>query len=312
MKLLGFFAIVMVTAILIFLFIGFIYLYLFIAKKENLLVSQGYNPKKKKQKAPLRERLLAPVVRWGIKAGPVGMKYPFFADIDKHSQMLKEAGNPLGLQLRDFYGFRFVLALLGLGFGCLYVIIGLPFSLQVLLISIIAGFLGPSAWLHFKAKYRQETISIMMPDFLDTVSVTLQAGVSLDGALNQVTKQFEGPLSEEIDRFNKEVELGVPRLTAYNSLMDRNSSKELHSLVNGLIQGSSLGVPVSRTFKLQADDLRATRGFVAKEKAAKASPQITLVTTFFVAPAVFGLIIGLLALNIFYNPSAFGLDSFFK
>jgi tight adherence protein C len=312
MKLLGFFAIVMVTAILIFLFIGFIYLYLFIAKKENLLVSQGYNPKKKKQKAPLRERLLAPVVRWGIKAGPVGMKYPFFADIDKHSQMLKEAGNPLGLQLRDFYGFRFVLALLGLGFGCLYVIIGMPFSLQVLLISIIAGFLGPSAWLYFKAKYRQETISIMMPDFLDTVSVTLQAGVSLDGALNQVTKQFEGPLSEEIDRFNKEVELGVPRLTAYNSLMDRNSSKELHSLVNGLIQGSSLGVPVSRTFKLQADDLRATRGFVAKEKAAKASPQITLVTTFFVAPAVFGLIIGLLALNIFYNPSAFGLDSFFK
>jgi tight adherence protein C len=312
MKLLGFFAIVMVTAILILLFIGFIYLYLFIAKKENLLVSQGYNPKKKKQKAPLRERLLAPVVRWGIKAGPVGMKYPFFADIDKHSQMLKEAGNPLGLQLRDFYGFRFVLALIGLGFGCLYVIIGLPFSLQVLLISIIAGFLGPSAWLYFKAKYRQETISIMMPDFLDTVSVTLQAGVSLDGALNQVTKQFEGPLSEEIDRFNKEVELGVPRLAAYNSLMDRNSSKELHSLVNGLIQGSSLGVPVSRTFKLQADDLRATRGFVAKEKAAKASPQITLVTTFFVAPAVFGLIIGLLALNIFYNPSAFGLDSFFK
>jgi tight adherence protein C len=312
MKLLGFFAIVMVTAILILLFIGFIYLYLFIAKKENLLVSQGYNPKKKKQKAPLRERLLAPVVRWGIKAGPVGMKYPFFADIDKHSQMLKEAGNPLGLQLRDFYGFRFVLALIGLGFGCLYVIIGLPFSLQVLLISIIAGFLGPSAWLYFKAKYRQETISIMMPDFLDTVSVTLQAGVSLDGALNQVTKQFEGPLSEEIYRFNKEVELGVPRLAAYNSLMDRNSSKELHSLVNGLIQGSSLGVPVSRTFKLQADDLRATRGFVAKEKAAKASPQITLVTTFFVAPAVFGLIIGLLALNIFYNPSAFGLDSFFK
>ena len=312
MKLIGFFSMVMLSLILLTLFIGFVYLYLFIAKKEKLLLSQGYNPKNRKKKTPLRERLLSPIIQWGIKAGPVGIKYPFFAEIDKHDRMLKEAGNPLGMQIQDFYGFRFVLGLIGLGFGSFYSILGMPSGLQILLISILGGFLGPSLWLYFKAKYRQETISIMMPDFLDTVSVTLQAGVSLDSALKQVTKQFEGPLSEEIDRFNKEVELGVPRLTAYQSLIERNSSKELHSLVNGLIQGSSLGVPVSRTFKLQADDLRATRGFVAKEKAAKASPQITLVTTFFVAPAVFGLIIGLLALNIFYNPQAFGLDSFFK
>ncbi len=251
------------------------------------------------------------ITSWSVKAGPIGIKYPFFADIDKHTKMLKEAGNPLDLQLQDFFGLRFVLGFMGLFFGTAYTIIGLPFGLQVLLLSIIGGFLGPSGWLHLKAKYRQETISIMMPDFLDTVSVTLQAGVSLDGALSQVTMQFEGPLSEEIEQFNKEVELGVPRLSAYQSLIDRNSSKELHSLVNSLIQGSSLGVPVSKTFKLQADDLRSTRGFTAKEKAAKASPLITLVTTFFIAPAVFGLIIGLLVLNIIYNPGAFGLDSFF-
>ena len=125
-----------------------------------------------------------------------------------------------------------------------------------------------------------------------------------------MTKQFDGPLSEEIDRFKKEVDLGVQRITAYKNLMSRNSSKELHALVNALIQGSSLGVPVSRTFKLQADDLRATRGFIAKEKAAKASPLVTLVTTFFIAPAIIGLIVGLLALNIMYNPGAFGLENF--
>ncbi|MEH7392344.1 type II secretion system F family protein [Bacillus sp. JJ1503] len=312
MKLLGFFSLVMFVVILILLFIGFVYFYLYIAKKEKLLKNQGYQYRKDKKKKSLRERIMQPLVRWGKKAGPVGIKYPFFADKTKHERMLKEAGNPLGFHLQDFYGFRFVLGLIGLGFGSLYSFLGMPWGLQILLISILGGFLGPSAWLYFKAKNRQELITIMMPDFLDTVSVTLQAGVSLDNALQQVTQQFEGPLSEEIDRFNREIDLGVPRITAYQSLMDRNSSKELHSLVNGLIQGSTLGVPVSRTFKLQADDLRATRGFVAKEKAAKASPQITLVTTFFVAPAVFGLIIGLLVLNIMYNPAAFGLDSFFK
>lgn len=311
MKLVGLFSLIMMFFILLMLFIGFVYLYLFIAKKQSLLIYQGYNSKKRKSKKTIKDKMLSLITSWSVKAGPIGIKYPFFADIDKHTKMLKEAGNPLGLQLQDFFGLRFVLGFMGLFFGTVYTIIGLPFGLQVLLLSIIGGFLGPSGWLHLKAKYRQETISIMMPDFLDTVSVTLQAGVSLDGALSQVTMQFEGPLSEEIEQFNKEVELGVPRLSAYQSLIDRNSSKELHSLVNSLIQGSSLGVPVSKTFKLQADDLRSTRGFTAKEKAAKASPLITLVTTFFIAPAVFGLIIGLLVLNIIYNPGAFGLDSFF-
>lgn len=311
MKLLTLFAFVMLVIILILLFVGFVYLYIFIVKKDNLLKSNGYSIVKSKKKKSLKEKLLNRLVDWGKEAGPVGIKYPFFADKEKHEKYLGQAGNPLGLQLQDFYGFRFVLGLIGLGFGFVYGIIGLPFGLPVVLLSILGGFLGPSAWLYIKAKHRQEMISIMMPDFLDTVSVTLSAGVSLDGALQQVTKQFEGPLSEEIDRFTKEVELGVPRNTAYQNLMARNSSKELHSLVNSLIQGSSLGVPVSRTFKLQAEDLRATRGFIAKEKAAKASPQVTLVTTFFIAPAVIGFIMGMLALNLIYNPGAFGLDSFF-
>lgn len=311
MQIIGFFAMFMFCLILIFLFISFVYFYLYIAKKENLLNAQGYK-KGKKGKSSLRNRILNPLVRWGTKAGPVGMKYPLFLNVAKHEQWLKEAGRPLGMTLESFFGFRFVLILIGLGFGSLYTFLGMPFALPVLLLSILSGVMGPSLWLYLSAKRRQEAISIAMPDFLDTVSVTLQAGVSLDGALLHVTNQFDGPLSEEIDRFNKEIELGVPRKTAYLNLIDRNSSKELHTLVNALIQGSSLGVAVARTFKLQAEDLRMTRGFKAKEKAAKANPQVTLVTTFFIAPAVFGFIMGLIVLNIIYNPAAFGLDAFFK
>lgn len=311
MQIIGFFAMLMFTLILIFLFISFIYFYLYIAKKENLLNAQGYR-KGKKKKSSLRNRILNPLVKWGKKAGPVGMKYPLFLNAAKHEKWLKEAGRPLGMTLESFFGFRFVLILIGLGFGSIYTFLGMPFALPVLLLSILSGVMGPSAWLYLSAKRRQEAISMMMPDFLDTVSVTLQAGVSLDGALLHVTNQFDGPLSEEIDRFNKEIELGVPRKTAYLNLIDRNSSKELQTLVNALIQGSSLGVAVARTFKLQAEDLRLTRGFKAKEKAAKANPQVTLVTTFFIAPAVFGFIMGLIVLNIIYNPGAFGLDAFFK
>lgn len=311
MEFITLFSFVTAIVILILLLIGFFYIYVYVVKKDNLMKSNGYSGKKSKQKTSLREKLLKPLVKWGKQAGPIGIKYPFFADKEKHEMYLRHAGNPLGFQLQDFYGFRFVLGMFGLGIGSFYGIFGLPFALPMMVILILGGFIGPSIWLYLKAKYRQEMISISMPDFLDTVSVTLSAGVSLDGALKHVTKQFEGPLSEEIDRFTNEIDLGVPRIKAYKNLMDRNASKELHTLVNALIQGSSLGVPVSRTFKLQAEDLRATRGFVAKEKAAKASPFVTLVTTFFIAPAVIGLIVGLLVLNIMYNPEAFGLEHFF-
>ncbi|WP_261134630.1 type II secretion system F family protein [Bacillus sp. Marseille-Q3570] len=306
------YTVLLFSLILLLLFIGFVFIYLYVGKKQRLMSHLQVSEIKHRKRKKLRERMAGPIIKAAEYAGPTGIKYPFFSDKEKDEQLLVKAGNPMGLRLESFYGLRFVLGLGALMFSILYVFLGLPFGLMTIVLFPLAGFFGPNLWLWMKARDRQEQISSMMPDFLDTVSVTLQAGVSLDGALKQVTKQLGGPLSEEIDRFNREIELGVPRRTAYENLINRNSSKELEMLVTSLLQGSSLGVPVSQTFKIQADDLRAMRGFKAKEKAAKASPQITLVTTFFVAPAVFFLIIGLLALNVIYNPEAFGLDTFFK
>jgi tight adherence protein C len=310
-QILGLFAVLMTFFILLFILIGFVYLYLYIIKKDNLIKHLHLREKKKRKKRTFKDSMVSPLLRAAKYAESTAKKYPFFAKKEQDALFLTRAGNPLGLTLDQFYGMRFILGLGALFFSSIYSILGMPFALLVLLIFPIAGFLGPQLWLRMKAKERQESISVSMPDFLDTVSVTLQAGVSLDGALKQVTNQMDGPLSEEIERFNYEIDLGVTRKLAYQNLLSRNSSKELEMLVNSLIQGSVLGVPVSQTFRIQADDLRAMRGFKAKEKAAKASPQITLVTTFFVAPAVFFLIIGLLLLNIIYNPGAFGLDSFF-
>jgi tight adherence protein C len=305
------YTVMLFSIILLFLLIGFIYVYLYILKKQRLMSHTQIAEIQHNKKRKFRERIAEPMIRAAEYAGPTGIKYPFFSDKEKDEQLLVKAGNPQGLRLESFYGLRFVLGLGALAFSIVYVFLGMPSGLMILLLLPLSGFFGPNLWIWMKARDRQEQISSMMPDFLDTVSVTLQAGVSLDGALKQVTKQLTGPLSEEIDRFNREVELGVPRRTAYENLLNRNTSKELKMLVSSLLQGSSLGVPVSQTFKVQADDLRAMRGFKAKEKAAKASPQITLVTTFFVAPAVFFLIIGMLVLNVIYNPGAFGLDSFF-
>ncbi|WJH34647.1 type II secretion system F family protein [Paenibacillus sp. CC-CFT747] len=90
--------------------------------------------------------------------------------------------------------------------------------------------------------------------------------------------------------------------------MNRNQSKELETLILSLIQGSRLGVPIANTFKLLAEDMRESRIGKIKERAAKAGPKVTMITTFLIMPAVILSIMGLLVLNFIYNPGAFGIE----
>ncbi|CAM4220171.1 type II secretion system F family protein [Lederbergia lenta] len=302
-KLLVIFTIIMIG-------IGFMYIWFYIAKKEKLIKHIHPEEKRRNQKK-MQDIIWGPLIKASEYIGPTAKKYPLMFDFQKDELTLVQAGNPHGLRMESLHGLRFVLGMGSLFIAILYSFLGMPFALLLLVILPVSGFMFPSLWIMYQAKERQEIISTSMPDFLDTVSITLQAGVSMDAALRQVTNQMDGPLSEEIQRFNREIDLGVQRRQAFQSLLDRNTSKELEMLVNSLVQGADLGVPVSTTFRVQAEDLRAMRGFKAKEKAAKASPQVTLVTTFLVAPAVFLLIIGLLFLNMLYNPGAFGLDVWF-
>jgi tight adherence protein C len=146
-------------------------------------------------------------------------------------------------------------------------------------------------------KKRQQLIRRDLPDFLDTISTSLQAGVSLDQALREVIIHFDGPIREEFSRFINETDLGVSREKAYRDLLRRNENPEFQSLIKALIQGLELGVPIAKTFKVQAEDLRKIRQEQAKELAAKASPKVTLVTTFLIAPVSILMIAGLMVMN---------------
>ncbi|WP_404453915.1 type II secretion system F family protein [Virgibacillus necropolis] len=303
---------ILLFIILLLVLVSFINIWLYVSKRQNLFKKIKPVEQSKKKRKKIKDRIWDPIIKASEYAGPTTIKYLMFVNKQKDELMLTRAGNPFNLRFQGLHGMRFVLFFAMLMFSTFWNLLGMPFSTIFIILLPVGGYVFPTLWIRYRAKERQERISVSMPDFLDTVSVTLQAGVSLDGSLKQVTRQMEGPLSDEIRRFIREVDLGVPRKLAYQHMIDRNNSKPLNGLVNSLAQGGDLGVPVSTTFRVQADDLRSMRGFIAKEKAAKASPQITLVTTFLVVPSVFFLIIGLLILNIIYNPSAFGLDTFLK
>jgi tight adherence protein C len=233
----------------------------------------------------------------------VGQKFPLFINEADLERKIALAGHPQGLNVAGFMGLRFVTVFAGLVAGNVLSLIGFGVFTQLLL--ILAGLFGPVIWIHHAAKKRQEQIGVDLPDFLDAMSVTLQAGTPLDPAMKQVVDSLDGPLNEELTRFMQELDLGVPREEAYTRLMKRNNCPELETLVVSLIQGSKLGVPIANTFRVMAEDIRATRIGKIKEKAAKSGPKVTLVTSMLILPGVILSVMGLLVLHFIYN-SGFG------
>lgn len=262
---------------------------------------------KKQKKKNRRAAIFQQVTKYADDFSDLGQRINFFSENHSVKEWLRKSGNPLQLTVERFQGLKIFLFIVGFFAGILAVIIGLPLSQYMLVFAPILGYFIPIILVRREAKKRQNFIRKDLPDFLDTVSTSVQAGVSLDHALREVIRYFDGPIREEFSRFNHEIDLGVPREKAYRDLLERNDNPEFQSLIKGLIQGLNLGIPIAKTFRIQADDMRQIREEQVKEQAAKASPKVTLVTTFLIAPVSILMIAGLMIMNMLM-----GDDSIFR
>ncbi|RLQ91162.1 type II secretion system F family protein [Falsibacillus albus] len=286
--------------------------YLFFINKKELKADMEekvfiYNAFEKK--ATRKEKFISKMFQYADDFSALGQRINFFSEDDDVKKLLTQAGYPYQLTVERFQGLKMFLLVIGAIIGGICLILRLPFSQIAVIIYPMLGFAGTIFWLRGKAKKRQEEISYELPDFLDTMSVTLQAGVGLDQALRDIVPYFSGPIKEEFGRFIQEIDVGVPRAEAYRTLLKRNDSKEFQILIKSLIQGERLGVPISNTFKQQAEEMRKIKKEKIKEKAAKASPKVTLITTFLVMPSALILIGGLMIINMF-NQNRSLLDLF--
>lgn len=262
---------------------------------------------KKEKRKGRRAVWFEKMTKYADEFSDLGQRINFFSENADVSEWLRKSGNPYQLTVERFQGLKIFLLVVGFFAGMISFIIGLPFSQYAIIFNPLIGYFLPILIVRQQAKKRQEALRRDLPDFLDTISTSLQAGVSLDQALREVIRFFDGPLREEFSRFNHEIDLGVPRETAYRNLLVRNDNQEFQGLIKSLLQGLKLGVPIATTFKIQAEDMRQLREEQVKELAAKASPKVTLVTTFVVAPVSILMIAGLMLLNLIY-----GENSIFK
>ncbi|TMK20593.1 MAG: type II secretion system F family protein [Actinobacteria bacterium] len=165
----------------------------------------------------------------------------------------------------------------------------------------IIGVFVPESRLGSKREDRQGSIRRDLPDVLDLLVISVEAGVGLEGAIEVVGRHFDSPLSHELNRMLREMELGVPRRTALQNLRRRVDMPEVSNFVLSLMQADALGMPLGRVLRTQANEMRSKRRQWAREKAAKLPVKILFPMFLFIFPALFVVVLGPAVSSILQN-----------
>jgi len=154
------------------------------------------------------------------------------------------------------------------------------------------GFVLPGVYVSGKARRRREEIRCELPDALDLLAVSVEAGLGFDGAVAKLTEHMEGSLAEEFSLTLGQMRIGESRSDALKKLAERVDSPEVATFTRAIIQADQLGISLGRILRLQATDTRLKRQAAAEEKAMKAPIKMLFPTVLFIFPAMFLVILG--------------------
>ena len=168
------------------------------------------------------------------------------------------------------------------------------------------GFFTPALYTKQQRDLRVEAIEKELPDVLDVLAISVEAGVGLEGAIQAVVERFSSPLGDELGHMLSEMELGLSRREALQNLRARTDIPDLNGFVLALLQADALGMPMTRVLQTQAEEMRRRRRGRVREAAAKLPVKILFPLILFILPALFIVIIGPAVIRIANNLGATG------
>ena len=238
-----------------------------------------------------RERLWQPVLRrvarLGARLTPAGAS-------DRLRASLAKAGNPAGLGAREFGGLRVVSIILCLCLAASICVFMPTLGARLMLLGLAAliGLTLPETLLERAIRRRQTLVRRALPDAIDLLVVSVEAGMGLDGALAKVTEKMRGPLAEELTRARNEMSLGKTRGQALRDMAARLDMGEVKTFVAAIYQADQLGTSIARVLRAQSQMARAARIQRTREEAAKLPVTMLFPLVLFIFPAIFVVLLG--------------------
>jgi tight adherence protein C len=212
--------------------------------------------------------------------------------VQRISRQLMHAGNPMGWRVAQFVAAKFVLGVTGLVIGALLIL--RPDNLaRGLILTLALGFLGyrlPTFWIKRRIKARRDAILRALPDALDLLTICVEAGLSLDGAMLEVVNRWDNALSDEFAIVLAELKMGRGRRDALRGMADRIGLLEVTTFTSAMVQADELGMGIARTLALQAQQLRTKRKQRAEKLAHEAGVKMVVAMGVLIMPALFMII----------------------
>jgi len=193
------------------------------------------------------------------------------------------------------------------GLGLFSLLIASAAGLQTIQVIVFAGIFtmlgwyGPEWVLRSRSGERQDAIRRALPDALDLLSISVNAGLGFDAALDRVSREMKGPLGEEFYRAVQEMRLGKDRSAAMRGLGDRTDIPEMDSFVLSMVQAETFGVSISGVLESQAKELRVKRRQRAEEAAQKIPIKILMPLILCIFPTLLIIIVGPAGITIYQN-----------
>ena len=263
-----------------------------VQQRLSQLVVQPKSLEEMEMQLPFYERVMRPMIQ---RLSRVGQRQEG-GMIAATDAKLEKAGFPGGLRGADWVGVK-LLALIAFAIGGF--VVGLLLTagsiLPSLLFMLVGGGIGyivPEFWLGRKVKARSMAMTLQLPDVLDLLTISVEAGLGFDAALSKVVEKMEGPLVDEFRQALAEVRMGRLRRDALRDVADRADSQPVNNFIGAIIQAEQLGVPIAKVLQIQSNQLRIERRQRAEEAAAKAPVKMLFPMVGCIFPTIFIVILG--------------------
>lgn len=247
---------------------------------------------------PMKDRAVVPILERIVE---LGRRFSPDGYAEKVRTRLTASGNSSPDAVDRFIaikvvGFALAPVMVILVFG----VLGMSGMMGLVVAGLLAAVMiyGPDAILNRRVEERQTEIRTKLPDVLDLLVISVEAGLGFEQALDRTVSSVPGALTREFARMLGEVRAGASRADAMRAMERRTDVPELRSFVLAILQADTFGVSIGRVLRSQADEMRIKRRQMAQEKAQKAPVKMMIPMVFCVFPALFVVVIGPAIINI--------------